>query len=229
MTIHTDEAFDFLIGRLAAIPEYKDPQLAASARNDNYGCDVWLPQIALAYWQASDNALAGYPANLRAEQCQPFYDAAWDLCRIGVLRPGQVAPLGTSMAQGFHGDGYSITAFGRTWLQDARDRPIIDPSRLSEGLRIFGKRFGDGYAQRATEAVKTYRTINYLAACVMAGAAAKSILLAVAIAKEGDESKVVADYKNGGGRSRVTKRVLNNVSLGIAIPNGISDIALLAR
>jgi hypothetical protein len=50
---------------------------------------------------------------LREEQLRPFYDAAWDLCRIGVLRPGQVIPKGQSVGSGFVGDGYTVTAFGR--------------------------------------------------------------------------------------------------------------------
>jgi len=42
----------------------------------------------------------------------------------------------------------------------------------------------------------TYRTSNYLASCVMSGAAAESILLAVAIAKVKSEQKVLAEYKS---------------------------------
>jgi hypothetical protein len=59
--------------------------------------------------------------------------------------------------------------------------------------------------------------MNYLAACVLAGAAAESILLAVAIAKSGgDEAKVLAQYKTGSGRSRVLSAVVGNVTPGIA-------------
>ena len=45
----------------------------------------------------------------------------------------------------------------------------------------------------------------------MAGAAAESILLAVAIAKSGDEQKVLKDYTGSGGRSRVTKTVVGQL------------------
>jgi hypothetical protein len=123
---------------------------------------------------------AGY---LEEEKLIPLYDAAWELCRIGVLRPGEFAPRGQSMARGF-GDGYVLTKFGREWVKQASRRPIVDPSRLSQVLQTFSEHFGDGYAQRATEAVATYRTANYLASCVMAGAAAESILLALAVIKE---------------------------------------------
>ena len=46
----------------------------------------------------------------------------------------------------------------------------------------------------------------------MAGAAAESILLALAIAKTGDEAKVLLEYNTTGGRRRVSKRVGQNVS-----------------
>jgi hypothetical protein len=118
---------------------------------------------------------------------------------------------------GFVGDGYALTALGRLWLKDAGQHSSSDPSRLAEVLAALGRHFGDGYRQRATEAVRCYRTMNYLAACVLAGAAAESILLAVAIAKSGgDEAKVLAQYKTGSGRSRVLSAVVGNVTPGIA-------------
>jgi hypothetical protein len=49
----------------------------------------------------------------------------------------------------------------------------------------------------------------------MAGAAAESILLAVAIAKTADEQKVLAEYQSSKGRSRVVTRVIGNVSAEI--------------
>jgi hypothetical protein len=65
-------------------------------------------------------------------------------------------------------------------------------------LQPFIGRFGDGFAQRAAEASRCHRTTNYLACCVMAGAAAESILLAVAIAKmAGDEGKGAGRISRG--------------------------------
>jgi hypothetical protein len=57
------------------------------------------------------------------------------------------------------------------------------------------------------EGVRCYRTSNYLAACVLSGAAAESILLAIAIEKTGDEAAILAEYKAASGRGRVKKRV----------------------
>ena len=184
--MHLEDAFDFLVERLAALLATGGG--GAIARSGTYGGDIWIPMVVAAYWQPR---IARFNVGeLQDEHFQPFYDAAWELCRIGVLRPGSFAPRGQAMGgQLFSGDGFSLTQFGREWLKNPTQRPIRDPSRLAGVLQSFARRFGDGYAQRATEAASTYRNANYLAACVMAGAAAESILLAVAIAKTGNEAR----------------------------------------
>jgi hypothetical protein len=206
--MHFDDAFDFLVEKLAAV----GPK-GGIARTATYGCDVWVPQIVAAYWHPRITNIG----ELTDDHFRPFYDAAWELARIGVLRAGPFAPRGQAMGgQLFSGDGFSITQFGREWLKDAAQRPIRDPSRVAGILQTFAAQFGPGYAQRATEAAATYRTANYLASCVMSGAAAESILLAIAIAKEGNEAKVLVDYKAGGGRGRITKRVASGLTPGLA-------------
>jgi hypothetical protein len=200
--VHVDEAFDFIVEALVALPK----RIGPNARSSTHGCDLWIPQLASAYWQKRISNFSY--GDLEDERFQVFYDAAWELCRIGVLRPGQFAPRGQAIGGGlFSGDGFSLTAFGQRWLKEASQRPVADPSRLAEVLQTFTPRFGDGYAQRATEAVRTYHTANYLAACVMCGAAAESILLALAIAKSGDEAKILAEYQSSGGRRKVTQRI----------------------
>jgi hypothetical protein len=130
-----------------------------NARIGTYGCDIWIPQIVQAYWQPR---ISGFSyGELTDQHFQPFYDAAWELSRMGVLRPGPIMPRGEAMGgQLFSGDGFSITKFGREWLKDAKQRPVRDPSRLADVLQTFVSRFGGGYAQRATEAVRTYRTLE---------------------------------------------------------------------
>ena len=98
------------------------------------------------------------------------------------------------MANDF-GDLWSISRFGFGWLAQASKRPFLDMSRMSEVLAGFVPHFGLGFGQRAVEAVRTYRTANYLAACSMAGAAAESILLAAAIAKSKNEGKILKMYE----------------------------------
>jgi hypothetical protein len=212
--MHFDDALDVLIKYLAAVPESK-AKAARAGQGQSHGGDLWIPHVVQGYWQSRPEQVAS--EELQDQHFQPFYDAAWELCRIGVIRPGEFAPRGWATDAGlFSGDTFSITKFGRAWLKDASQRPIADPSRLSHVLQGFADRFGGGYAQRATEAVKTYRTGNYLAACVMSGAAAESILLALATTKIGDEAKVLVEYNTTGGRRRLTKRVSNNVSSALA-------------
>ena len=203
--MHTDEVFDYLVHYLAGLGEVKDIRgQRAGVRN----ADLYLPDIVWSYWQPRlDPRQYLNVDSLEQDKHLPFYDVAWDLCRVGVLRPGEFVP-------GYHpsaavGQLYTITAFGRLWLQEAKERPYVDPSRLSQVLCSFSGRFGDGYEQRATESVKSYRTNNWLAACVMAGAAAESVLLALAIAKTDDEDKVMAIYNGRSGRAVTTKLVLD--------------------
>ncbi len=157
----------------------------------------------------------------------PFYDAAWELSRRGVLRPGATVPAGQASGNQigqrlpsapFFGDGYSLTAWGRAWVQRvASERAMMpsDRSRITEVLHQFRTRFGEAYAQRAAEAVADWRGRNYLSACTMAGAAAESVLIATAIAKSKDEQAILAEYRKTAGRSRVIKRVTAGVTSGI--------------
>lgn len=215
--LHIDDALNFLIGELAKMPEPKPGRHVAHGERP-YGSDVWIAMIGGLYWQGQGIRVQSLPGTEGEPLMRPFYDAAWELCRRGVLRPGHVVPLGQVSAGYFSGDGYAITAWGRQWLKAATAEGAnmpSDPSRLAEMLVGFKKRFGDGYAQRATEAVSDYRTVNYLSACTMAGAAAESILLAAAIAKVGDEAKVLAEYRAAGGRARVTKRLISGLPHGL--------------
>jgi hypothetical protein len=134
--VHFDDAFDFLIEKLAVTPDVGGGR---NARSATYGCDVWIPQIVQAYWQPR---ISGFSyGELTDHHFQPFYDAAWELSRMGVLRPGAFMPRGEAMgAVLFSGDGFSITKFGREWLKDAKQRPVRDPSRLADMLQTFVSR-----------------------------------------------------------------------------------------
>jgi hypothetical protein len=203
-----DEAFDLLVeycanaapGLIAASGHH-----GRSSRTNSYGNDIWIAHVVRGYWARRVD-----PNTLSEEQFVPFYDAAWELCRIGVLRPGQHAAMGQGQIGGaiFNGDGYSITEFGAKGLADPERQTSADPSRMSEIFGSFSETYGTGFSQRATEAIRCHRTSNYLASCVMAGAAAESILLAVAIAKAKDEEKVLKTYEKSGGRLAVTRLAL---------------------
>lgn len=177
MPLRTEEAYDFLIAHLARIP----PTVGRHSLVATRYAHVYLPDLVMGFWQSRGPSIPF--GDLTDEHFRPFYDAAWELARLGVIRPGRIAPKGQEMANDF-GDLWSMTAFGFEWLPDASKRPYLDMSRLSEVFASFAGRFGPGFAQRAVEAVRTYRTGNYLSACAMVGAAAESILLAVAVAKK---------------------------------------------
>ena len=137
-----------------------------------------------------------------------FYAAAWELCRRGILRPSVRDVTGQS--DGGSGNGYSVTPTGERWLASADPGLHIrtESSRLAAIFAGLAPRFGPGFNQRAQEAVKCYNAGAYLACCTMCGAAAESILLAVVIARRGDEASVFRDYRASGGRTRVEKSLL---------------------
>ncbi|ESZ44835.1 hypothetical protein ACYG9R_25735 [Mesorhizobium sp. RSR565B] len=192
-----DEAFGIVVDHCAAIA----PALAnltghqiGSARTNTYQCDIWVAHIVQRHYRET--------SPIEPERYVPFYDAAWELCRIGVLRPGQHSAAGVSM-DGLRADGYSITTLGYEWLKNDQRRSAIDPSRMATIFRSFSKLLGEGFEQRSTEAISCHRNGNYLATCVLAGAAAESVLLAVAIGKVKNETKVLDAYAGSKGRSRV--------------------------
>jgi hypothetical protein len=128
-------------------------------------------------------------------------DAAWELCRRGLVRPG-VRNLGE---QAVPETGYSLTVAGREVLADIDPANILvmQPGSLARTFSTFEKLFGDGFMQRASEAIRCRNAEAWLACCAMAGAAAESILLALAIAKTGDEPLVVRTYAQSGGRTHI--------------------------
>jgi hypothetical protein len=208
--VHADDVFEYIVHHLAQVGQQKDHRGQRSGPRES---DFYLPDFVWNYWLPHlDRSSGRYSSasELEQERFIPFYDAVWELCRIGVLRPGEYAPRGMSHPKMF-GDHYVITTFGREWLRTAQERPFVDSSRLGQLFNTFSNRFGDGYAQRASEAVTTYRTANWLAACVMAGAAAESILIALAVAKSGSEATILATYNGPSGRKRTTQLVLKEV------------------
>jgi len=78
--MHLDDAFDFLVERLAAVPNVGG-RAGTVARTQTHGHDLWLPTVVTAYWQPRIERFVA--VELEDEHYQPFYDAAWELCRIG--------------------------------------------------------------------------------------------------------------------------------------------------
>jgi hypothetical protein len=127
---------------------------------------------------------------------------------MGVLRLGVVRIDRQSTDDGSGGSGYSLTSSGRAWLADP-DTILLPthPSEMGELLAKHRTQYGDGFHQRAQEAVRCQIAGASLATCVMAGAAAEAILVAIAAAKTGDEEQVLKELKASGGRVKLQKSV----------------------
>src|SRR5260370_24747512 len=143
-----------------------------------------------------------------------FYDAAWQMCRRGILRPRMNCPEGQGSGWGPPGDGFALTTAGREWLQHAAEAYCpTEPGRYVKTLEKPGRLLGDGFLQRAGEAASSHLSGNYLACCAMCGAAAESVLLAIAICKTEDEAKVLDAYGQRDGRRKVMRMIFDNPCL----------------
>lgn len=109
------------------------------------------------------------------------------------------------------GGGYSITSFGRQWLDEAKngfDYIPSEPGRLAELLTKHAARFGRGFHQRAQDAVRSHRAHAYFACCAMCGAGAESIFLALEIARTKDEEATLKTYGGKSGRSQIENNLI---------------------
>jgi hypothetical protein len=186
----------------------------------SFGYEIYLPNVIAAFLKEVEKSTE-HESRLRdctrARELSPyFYDAAWELCRRGVLRPSTKNSAGQA---GVEGNGYSVTGLGRMWLESGAVLPIlVDSNRLGELFRSLAARLGDGFLQRAAEAVRCHSFGAYLASCAMCGAAAESVLLAVAIAKSGDEAATLRTYQAARGRRQVIESVAGGIRPAIAEP-----------
>jgi hypothetical protein len=124
-TLQIDDALAFLVDYL------KKPR--PSTGYSSFGYDVYLPNVVLANVVEIERSTE-HPQTIyngtRWRQLSPiFYEAAWELSRRGLLRPG-VRRFG-DQADGV-AEGYSVTARGRQWLDDvAGDTTVLlEPTRL---------------------------------------------------------------------------------------------------
>jgi hypothetical protein len=204
--MHIEDAATFIVNFIAR------PR-AAAAYSDN-GYDVYMPNVAAAYLAEVENV----PQHLvrdhpRSRELMPFFfDAAWDLCRRGVLRPG--VPNGGNTDN----KGYSVTSLGRSWIESGALPMVLETTRLAKLFASLSSRLGVGFLQRANEAARCHSFGANLAACAMSGAAAESIVLAAAIAKTGDEAAVLKNYMSAQGRKRTIDSIIHGARAGIAEP-----------
>lgn len=185
----------------------------AVAAYSDYGYDVYVPNVVAAYLAEVEKI----PQHLvrdhqRGRELTPFFfDAAWELCRRGILRPG-VPNSGNADNR-----GYAVTICGKSWIASGALTPILlDPIRLSELFASLSPHLGVGFLQRANEAARCHSFGANLAACAMCGAAAESIILAVAIAKTEDEAAILKTYLAAQGRKRTIDGIIHGARAGVA-------------
>jgi hypothetical protein len=182
----------------------------------DYGHELYIPNVIIECFHEvieedkRRNPVTGmrqYSMNLHQEETSPFYDAVWTLCRNGILRPDPPNPNSNGEDSG---RGFTVTSYGKEWLSEVSGYECIpaEYGRFSQLLAGHSHRFGDGYHSRSQEAVSCYRAHTYLACCAMCGASAESIMLALAIAKNGSEEAVIREYKSANGRSKIENMII---------------------
>src|ERR1700761_8666368 len=130
--LHLDDAVNFLIGKLAHLCDTTIPQ-AQTRFQRAHGADVWIQSVADEYWSRQGKSIVNLTQDEQEPLVGPFYDAAWTLCRRGVLRPGNAVPAGQTGSQigarfsgaPFYGDGYSLTGWGRTWVAKVASERVM--------------------------------------------------------------------------------------------------------
>ncbi|MBF9051880.1 hypothetical protein GTA62_17600 [Roseobacter sp. HKCCD9010] len=175
------------------------------SRSARYGYDYYGRAVA-EYAAEQETRHGQEQANLTAEYTPLFEEAGWVLCLRGVLRPG----VRSMHAQAAEPGGYSMTSAAGARLQAIDDANVLvyQSGSLLDTFSGFAERFGEAFVQRAAEAVRCRDAGVWLASCVMSGAAAEAVLLAIAIAKTGDEEAVLSMYRRANGR----RDVLNTIA-----------------
>lgn len=145
----------------------------------NYGYDLYLNTLLVVYFEEKHRIPHHDSTSLRRQISPLFMDACWELCRRGILRPFTHDIDGQSTSQGA---GFSITAFGEQWLREENFDTFVptEPGRFAEMLEPYALLFGEGFQERAQEAIRCYNAHAYLACCSMAGAAAETIIVKIA-------------------------------------------------
>lgn len=202
-TIDLQDAINFIVHYLRSDLRGRD-----WARYGHRQYDVYLNFVLRTFFEengATEDQLSALLHRTNSTLSPTFMTAAWELCRRGILRPGIRDLSGQATSDGSGGLGFSVTEIGERWLRDSADQDVVPPTpgRLPQMFAEAGQRFGPGFVERAQEAVAAYNAVAYMACCAMCGAAAESIILALAIEKKGAEKPILNMYVTGQGRGRV--------------------------
>lgn len=202
--IDVDDAIQYIVKYVRA---------GRKSRYGTYGYTFYLLFIARDYLEDLGIPEHSVDAELRRREpeiSRAFFAAAWELCRRGILRPGLQTFSGQGTADGASGNGYAVTPYGERWIREADELDLVpmQPGRFASLLAGAGTRFGSGFVERCEQAVGSYNAHAFLACCAMCGAAAESVILALAIVKNGDGPKVLSLYATASGRGRVETLIL---------------------
>jgi hypothetical protein len=185
----------------------------------DYGHDLYVPNVMYALMPelienhrraTNTSGAVTYEFDLRTNS-SPFYRAAWVLVNRGILSPDPTFPAANGHTSSeVAGAGFSVTDYGRKWLAGSVEYACLpsEYARFGQLLNAHASRFGGGFQSRSQEALSCYQARLYLSCCVMCGAAAESILLALAIERKGNAEDVLKDYRTGSGRSKIEGLIL---------------------
>lgn len=185
---------------------------SASDGYASYGYELYVPNVVRNYYRETHNREISEGSSEERLIARPFLDAAWELCRRGVLRSGVKTLNLQSTHDGSAGSGFSVTAFGRVWLDEPAHDTFVptEPERFAQLLEPYKRKFGLGFHERAQQAIRCYGAHAYFACCAMCGAAAESMMLAAATAKFG-ETEVAKIYAGATGRSKIENALTGQV------------------
>jgi hypothetical protein len=200
-TIALDDAIEFLIG-----------SLDNTNRNfADFDYEFDLRHIIRKYLADSQgHSNFDYNGKPLQDLSPVFLDAAWELCRRGILRPSvKRLPSVNGLKTG---QGFSLTQNGLKWIEQRRPYGFpIESSRFSQLIAEYEPLLGRAFCQRAIEAHKCYKSACYLGSCVMSGAAAESVLLTLASKRLG-EAEAIKLYTSGKGTKKLKDGIMPHLS-----------------
>ena len=204
----TDEdAMSFLVEHL------REP---TRAKRQGGRVDLDIRDVAFAFMVRHEGTRQDYRHNHGTQaaiqkRTPPFGNAAWQLARLGVLRPGEREAGDSGCPNGL----YTLTDYGRAWLaRPCNELVFVSPDRSAQLLGRYRERFGDAFLQRGIEAGHCYRAGHYLACVAMCGAAREAILVRLAL-EHFSPDVVEKEYRSSGGRGRLETRVVGQLNQSV--------------
>ena len=90
-----------------------------------YGYELYLPHVMVHYLTNTISIDSQSAYGLIKPISHIFYNAAWEMCRRGILRPG-ISKYGSQATEdGASGNGYSVTALGKEWLEQSSSSSTV--------------------------------------------------------------------------------------------------------